>query len=134
MVELFLGPNRVHFPREPKFRTSKFAYVSIFSYHSNQKIFFEIFKKFMYHSKEHEKLIKKNITTYIRKWIYWEILRKISKMTSQKVTSSNIKTSQKSKNFYSILRRTFQGTKNIITKRYETEVTSPHKAKQIHEI
>ena len=134
MVELILEPNRVHFSREPKLRTSKFAYVSIFSYHNNQNKFFEIIKKFKYHSKEHEKLIKKNITTYIRKRIYWEILRKISKMTSQKVTSSNIKTSQKSKKFCSIRLKTFQGTKNIITKRYETEVTSPHKAKQIHGI
>ena len=119
MVELILGPNRVHFSREPKLRTSKFAYVSIFSYHSNQKVFFEITKKFMYHSKEHEKLIKKNITTYIRKRIYWEILRKISKMTSQKVTSSNIKTSQNPQNVCSIRRRTSQGTKNNIRKKFK---------------
>ena len=73
----------------------------------------------MYHSKEHEELIKKNITTYTRKRIYWEILRKISKMTSQKVTSSNKKTLQKSKEFCSIRRKSFQGTKNIIRKKFK---------------
>ena len=73
----------------------------------------------MYHSKEHEKLIKKNITTYIWKRIAWEIKGKISKMTSHKVTSSYIKTSSKFKNFCSIRLRTFQGTKNIITKKFE---------------
>ena len=33
-------------------------------------------QKFLLHSKDHEKLIKKKVTTYIWKWIYREIIRK----------------------------------------------------------